>query len=179
MQDLLIGKFNKIIIPLCFVAAYVFFVVITKPQVSSSVQDEKSQTGESRINENNRGVTSVGNDLARAVSVPGETAIVTPNAAPSSGFTAEYQRELVPTTIVVDHSSEQNAFFQLNTIIQNDEQPENRLAAVYSLVNMLNAENLDVHIKANIKEALRMAATDGDPRVSSIADTEYKKLLKQ
>lgn len=80
---------------------------------------------------------------------------------------------LQPVTLNIDYSSPQNAFAALDTLVQSDERPEYRLAAVGALrALMANSDQ-----GGQIKETLRIAATDGDPRVAAAASEAYKEAL--
>lgn|GEM_PF-4409524 len=80
---------------------------------------------------------------------------------------------LPPVVLNVDYASPPNAYSTLDTVTQSDERPEYRLAAVGALRNL--AANGDAD--GRIRETLRMATADGDPRVAAAADVAYREAL--
>ena len=171
-------EIKKIILASIFVASYLTFVLINKPKQNTYLQTEVKSSGvlsgaikkdgnpfiEGKVAENRP--NGVG------VEIQAMHSVLPINKVP------DQQSPLVPASIDVDYSSGQNTFFQLDSIAQSDERPENRLAAVNALRDMLHRSDLDKSTREGIKETLRIASTDGDPRVADVAHDAYQQLSK-
>jgi hypothetical protein len=97
------------------------------------------------------------------------------HAAPSTARTsaAEELPPLPPTALTVDTSSLVNSYMSLDTTVQSDERPEYRLEAVNALRTLATNGDAD----GRIRESLRMAMADGDPRVAAAAATAHREVV--
>ena len=165
---------SPVIYGLLFVASYLSFVVYMKPvaNVSAGLSD---------------GVMKVVPILRKAAGLSAQEPVAAGGSGPadhaavvrksgkevSGASQTDELPPLQPVTLNIDYSSPQNAFAALDTLVQSDDRPEYRLAAVGALRSLM--ANSDQG--GRIKETLRIAATDGDPRVAAAASEAYKEAL--
>lgn len=164
-------------IGLVFLASYLFFVFIAKPNTNLTWKASSSQ-GEisSHLALPKLGISSIAlpdADSKKTGSVAETNDKVKPKVPVSAQTNSEALPALPPVSLNLNYSTPQSAYMELDTITQNDERPENRLAAVIALRSMLSGGDAE----GRIKESLRMATTDGDPRVAEVAQEAYKEAL--
>lgn len=175
MNDELRPHLKKLVVGIIFISVYILFIFISKPKKVESMQGEAIIT-QGNLMDGGNNLDTTGNQSSPIVSAQGQVQ-ENPVVSQVKVEGVENQQSSLPSvTLNVDRSTQQNSFFALDKIVQNDERPENRLSAVNELRSMLMQNDLDSRIRKNVIEALRMATTDGDERVSAVASEAYKQV---
>lgn len=173
MNDELRPHLKKLVVGIVFIGVYILFIFISKPQKVESMKEQAVITQGNLMGGGNNFATTE-SQSSSIISAQGQAQ---DNAVISQVKAVDNQQILLPSvTLEVDRSNQQNSFFALDKIVQNDERPENRLSAVNELRSMLMQNDLDSRIRKNVIEALRMATTDGDERVAAVASEAYKQV---
>lgn len=174
MRSASLFRSEKLIIGCIFVVCYFLFLFINKPVQHKSTTINKVVDLEESIKKNNRVTEDPGyTEVTNSAVLHRGPEVVSKELKPDS--IVDTQLPLQPVPLNVDTSTEQNAFFELNTLVQSEERPEYRLSAVNQLSSMLSRSDLDSQTRKKIIETLRIATTDGDERVAEVAAEAYKR----